>query len=418
MSEQQVEDLNAPTMEAVEQQQQEPQPEELPVEIEGAEKAEKPVKEKKPRAANPSHSHPTYFEMIKEALVALNEKSGSSPHAIAKFISEKHKDLPANFNKMLGVQLKNCTSNGKLTKLKASFKLSDGPKKIVKSAVTGKKKPVKPKSSTTAVTKSRAVKKAAPKKVAAPLKKKTAAGVKPKQVKSIKSATAKVVPKGKKPVPVKASDASHPTYFQMIKEAILALKERSGSSPIAIAKYMEDKHSKILPENFKKLLAVQLKKCVASEKLIKVKASFKLSDASKKEVKAAPKAVAEKKKPETKPKAAVVPKGKTGKKHASTAAPTKKKPTPAVAKKTGVRKPATVVAKKAGLKKPVSVVAKKAAGVKKPAGAVAKKTGLKKPAGAVAKKAALKKKTKAATPVKPKQPKSIRSPAAKRARRA
>ncbi|KAI3959172.1 hypothetical protein MKX01_023848 [Papaver californicum] len=410
------EDLNAPTMEAVEQQQPEPQPEELPVEIEGAEKPEKPVKEKKPRAAKPSHSHPTYFEMIKEALEALNEKSGSSPHAIAKFISEKRKDLPANFNKMLGVQLKNCTANGKLTKVKASFKLSDAPKK---SAVTGKKKPVKPKSSTAAVSKSRAVKKAAPKKVAVPLKKKTTAGVKPKQVKSIKSATAKVVPKGKKPVPAKPSDASHPTYFQMIKEAILALKERSGSSPIAIAKYMEEKHSKILPENFKKLLAVQLKKSVASEKLIKVKASFKLSDASKKEVKAAPKAVAEKKKPVNKPKAAaaVVSKAKSGKKPASTAATTKKKPTTVVAKKAGLKKPAIAVAKKAGLKKPVSVVAKKAAGVKKPAGVVAKKAGLKKPAVVVAKKAALKKKTKAATPVKPKQPKSIRSPALKRARR-
>ncbi|KAI3855395.1 hypothetical protein MKX03_025353 [Papaver bracteatum] len=406
MSEQpQVEDLNAaPAMEEVVEQQPQPE-EEAPVATEGAEKPEKPMKEKKPRAPKTAPSHPSYFEMIKEALVSLNEKSGSSPHAIAKFISEKHKDLPSNFNKMLGVQLKNCTANGKLTKIKASFKLSDGAKKAVKSAGAEKKKPVKPKSSTAAVSKSRGVKKAASKKVAAPLKKKTAPGVKPKQVKSIKSASAKVVPKGKKPVPAKASDPSHPTYYQMIKEAILALKERSGSSPIAIAKYMEEKHSKILPENYKKLLAVQLKKCVASEKLIKVKASFKLSDAAKKEVKAAPKAVAEKKKPETKPKAAVVPKAKAGKKPASTAAPTKKKAATAVAKKAGVKKPAAAVAKKAGLKK-------------KPASVVAKKAGLKKPAAVAAKKVGLKRKAKAATPVKPKQLKSIKSPAAKRARRA
>ncbi|MCL7034555.1 hypothetical protein MKW94_026852, partial [Papaver nudicaule] len=36
-----------------------------------------------------------------------------------------------------------------------------------------------------------------------------------------------------------------------------------------------------------KMLGVQLKNCVANEKLIKIKASFKLSDASKKTVKSA-----------------------------------------------------------------------------------------------------------------------------------
>lgn len=65
----------------------------------------------------------------------------------------------------------------------------------------------------------------------------------------------------------------------MIKEAILALKDRSRSTPIA--KYMENKHSKNLPENYNKLLAVQLKNCTANEKLFKVKASFKISDAAK-----------------------------------------------------------------------------------------------------------------------------------------
>ncbi|MCL7043645.1 hypothetical protein MKW94_012759 [Papaver nudicaule] len=299
-------------------------------------------------------SHPSYFQMIKEALVALNEKNGSSPHAIAKFISQKHKNLPSNFNKMLGVQLKNCTANGKLTKVKSSFKLSDASKQV-------------------------------------------------KPTKSAPAKPTKVVPKAKKPAPVKASDASHPTYFQMIKEAILALKERSGSSPYAIAKYMEEKHSKILPANFKKLLAVQLKNCVANGKLIKMKASFKLSDASKKDVKAVPKPVAAKKKPTTKPKtaAAVAAKAKAGKKPASTAAPTKKKPAAGVSKKAASKKPAAGVAKKAASKKPAGVVAKKAAGSKKPAGAVAKKAGVKK-------------KTKAATP---KKRKSVRSPAAKRARR-
>lgn len=69
--------------------------------------------------------------MIKEALVALNEKGGSSPYAIAKYMEEKHKSvLPANFRKILALQLKNQASRGKLVKIKASYKLSsEGGKK-------------------------------------------------------------------------------------------------------------------------------------------------------------------------------------------------------------------------------------------------------------------------------------------------
>ena len=69
----------------------------------------------------------------------------------------------------------------------------------------------------------------------------------------------------------------------MIKEAILALNEKSGSSPYAIAKYMEGKHKAVLPANFKKILGLQLKNSAARGKLIKIRASFKLSEAGKKE---------------------------------------------------------------------------------------------------------------------------------------
>lgn len=62
----------------------------------------------------------------------------------------------------------------------------------------------------------------------------------------------------------------------MINEAITALKERTGSSQFAIAKYIEEKQKANLPSNFKKLLLVQLKKLVANGKLVKVKNSFKL----------------------------------------------------------------------------------------------------------------------------------------------
>ncbi|XP_021672982.2 histone H1 [Hevea brasiliensis] len=165
------------------------------------------------------------------------------------------------------------------------------------------------------------------------------------------------VPKEKKPKQPKT--ASHPPYFQMIKEALLALNEKSGgSSPYAIAKYMEEKHKAVLPANFKKILALQLKNATSRGKLIKIKASYKLSEAGKKEKSTGkmPKAKgkAEKKAKETNTKATTTPTRKTR----------------SVNKSEAAKKPA---AKRVGTKK-------------------AKKS----------------------TPAKPKQPKSIKSPTAKR----
>lgn len=68
----------------------------------------------------------------------------------------------------------------------------------------------------------------------------------------------------------------------MIKEAIAALKDRTGSSQPAIAKFIEEKYKGALPPNFKKLLSVQLKKFAKSEKLVRVKNSFKIAPAVKK----------------------------------------------------------------------------------------------------------------------------------------
>ncbi|KAH9625504.1 hypothetical protein KSS87_002736 [Heliosperma pusillum] len=92
------------------------------------------VKERKartPRDKKPKPpTHPPYFQMIKEAITSLNEKGGSSPYAIAKFMEQNHKAvLPANFRKILGPQLKNSVVKGKLIKIKGSFKLSDVAKK-------------------------------------------------------------------------------------------------------------------------------------------------------------------------------------------------------------------------------------------------------------------------------------------------
>ncbi|GAV74360.1 Linker_histone domain-containing protein [Cephalotus follicularis] len=143
---------------------------------------EKPVEEKKnPNKApkekklkNPkTATHPPYFQMIKEALLAINEKNGSSPYAIAKYMEENHKAiLPVNFKKMLGLQLKNSAARGKLIKIKASYKLSEVTKKD--------------KGATRPTTRS---KKPEPKKrVGAKKAKKSAPATKPKQLKSIRKA--------------------------------------------------------------------------------------------------------------------------------------------------------------------------------------------------------------------------------------
>lgn len=158
----------------------------------------KPVKEKKPRAPRKKKTtptHPPYFEMIKEAITALNDNTGSSPYAIAKFMEEHHKDeLPANYKKVLATQLKNFTAKGKLVKIRASFKLKEAE-------VSKKNKKPMTKEISKIPTKARSKRKA-PTVMSAETKKKNArqsrakkakkaALRKPKQPKSIKSGASK-----------------------------------------------------------------------------------------------------------------------------------------------------------------------------------------------------------------------------------
>ncbi|KAI5580321.1 hypothetical protein POPTR_008G162300v4 [Populus trichocarpa] len=150
---------------------------------------------KKPRA------YPTYHEMVKEAIVALKERSGSSQIAIAKFIEEKHKsNLPVNFKKLLLVQLKKLVANGKLVKVKNSFKLP--PKSSAKDAASVKKAaPANPKAEAKPkpekAAKAEAVKSPA-KKAVVGAKNKTPAKKAVKKTKSIKSPVKKAVKKTKK----------------------------------------------------------------------------------------------------------------------------------------------------------------------------------------------------------------------------
>ena len=95
----------------------------------------------------------------------------------------------------------------------------------------------------------------------------------------------------------------------MVKAAILALKDKKGSSVPAIAKYLAANFK--LPANFKKILSTQLKNLVKAGKLLKIKASYKLGDALKK----APKKP--KKKAAKKPKKKAAKKPKKAKKAAA-----------------------------------------------------------------------------------------------------
>jgi histone H1/5 len=78
--------------------------------------------------------YPWFFawcvQMVKEAIGSLKERTGSSQHAIAKYLEEVYKTgLPPNFKKILSVRLRNMTKQGKVYKVKNSFKLSEELKK-------------------------------------------------------------------------------------------------------------------------------------------------------------------------------------------------------------------------------------------------------------------------------------------------
>lgn len=61
---------------------------------------------------------------------------------------------------------------------------------------------------------------------------------------------------------------THPKYVDIVKDALVSLKERNGSSVAAIRKFISGKYT--LPTGWEKVLSVQLKKLVASGKIVKV----------------------------------------------------------------------------------------------------------------------------------------------------
>ncbi|KAL5781872.1 hypothetical protein ACOSP7_006901 [Xanthoceras sorbifolium] len=188
---------------------------------------------------------------------------------------------------------------------------------------------------------------------------------------------------------------AYPTYYEMVNEAITAMKERTGSSQIAIAKFIEEKQKANLPNNFKKLLLVQLRKLVANGKLVKVKNSFKLppkssatNAAAKKPKSPSTNAVAQKPKSSSttavakKTKAASAKDAAERPKWASASAAAKKSKSAstnaAAASKKRKASDANVAAKKPkteGKKAVVATKAKKPKSIKSPAKKVAAKKG-------------------------------------------
>jgi histone H1/5 len=177
------------------------------------------------------------------------------------------------------------------------------------------------------------------------------------------------------------------SYKEGIINAITELKDRKGSSMIAIKKYMQEH----LPKDKKWLNATfltALKHGVAAGDLIKVKNSFKLSPEFKK---AAVKKATAAAKPKAAPKKKATAKKSAPKKKAATA---KKTATKAVTKKTAPKKSAP---KKAAPKK--ATVTKKAATAK----ATTKKTKTAPKKAAATKAKAAPKKKSATKKVSPKK---------------
>uniref|UniRef100_M4B3N4 H15 domain-containing protein n=1 Tax=Hyaloperonospora arabidopsidis (strain Emoy2) TaxID=559515 RepID=M4B3N4_HYAAE len=80
------------------------------------------------------HAGPGYYDLIKEAVIMLKERSGSSRHAIDKYVASKK---GSSYSKSrLNIALKRGVQSGKLVPVKGSFKLATVEKKA------GVKKPV------------------------------------------------------------------------------------------------------------------------------------------------------------------------------------------------------------------------------------------------------------------------------------
>ncbi|KAI9011423.1 linker histone H1 and H5 family-domain-containing protein [Gaertneriomyces semiglobifer] len=172
--------------------------------------------------------------------------------------------------------------------------------------------------------------------------------------------------------------ASHPQYKEMVAQAIINLKERSGSSRTMIKKYIHSNFSG-LTDSADKLIKAAIKKGVESGEFVQPKGpsgTVKLADPDKKAAKASEKKD-ERKASDKKAAASTGSRAKTtSKRSTSKAASTPTAKATATKKSAATKKaaPKKAVAKKAAPKKAVpkkttaAKVAQKKEVVKKPAG--------------------------------------------------
>jgi topoisomerase IA-like protein len=106
----------------------------------------------------------TYLDLVKEAIVSLKERGGSSRPAIHKFVAAKKG--PAYRRDLVNGALKRGVEKGELIQVKSSFKIARPAKKAPAKKAPAKKAPAKK-----APAKKAAPKKKAPAKKAAPKKK-------------------------------------------------------------------------------------------------------------------------------------------------------------------------------------------------------------------------------------------------------
>lgn len=116
-----------------------------------ATKKQTPYSKIKPAAKKTvAPSHPKFIDMVIEGIRHLNERSGSSRHALLKFIESQYHLNPKLANTHLKLALKSGVKSGALKQSKGigaagSFKIGDGSSKPVVVAKTTAKKVTTPK---------------------------------------------------------------------------------------------------------------------------------------------------------------------------------------------------------------------------------------------------------------------------------
>jgi len=123
------------------------------------------------KKASAPAEHAPYKDMIKEAILQLKERNGSSRQAIKKYVLNNNKGIKeSNFDTQFNAAIKRGVNSGEFHQPKGP----SGPVKLQK------KEAAKPSAKTTKVVSEKVTKKAAPKKAAAPKKTTTKAAAKPK----------------------------------------------------------------------------------------------------------------------------------------------------------------------------------------------------------------------------------------------